>query len=123
MSDKTTRRKQPARLKKALASRERLLAQLPDLRQILRGSLVTRYRRCGRSNCHCASKTDPGHGPAYYLMVSVAPGQTLQVYVPRQHKAAVESWIANFQTLRKKLERISTLNRELLKRGELFEEE
>jgi hypothetical protein len=56
-------------------------------------------------------------------MVSVAPGQTLQVYVPRQHKAAVESWIANFQTLRKKLERVSTLNRELLKRGELFEEE
>jgi hypothetical protein len=110
-----------ARPKRTLAARERLLGQLPDLRQVLRGSLVTRYRRCGRGNCHCAIEADPGHGPAYYLMVTVAAGQTLQVYVPKEHKAAVESWIKNFQVARNKLERISTLNRELLKRGRLFE--
>jgi len=110
-----------ARLKHTLAAQKRVLGQLPDLRQILRGSLVTRYRRCGRSNCHCARKGDPGHGPAYYLMVTVAAGQTLQVYVPKEHKTAVESWIKNFQVARDKLERISTLNRELLRRGKLFE--
>lgn len=124
MTDKTTRR--PRRRPgsgKTHAARDRVLAQLPDLRQILRGSLVTRYRRCGRANCHCASKKDPGHGPVYYLMVTVGRGQTLQIYVPKQHKAAVESWIENFRTAREKLERVSTLNRELLKRGELFEEE
>jgi len=110
-----------ARPKRTLAAQKRLLGQLPDLRQVLRGSLVTRYRRCGRSNCHCATKGDPGHGPAYYLMVTVAAGRTLQVYVPKEHKTAVESWIKNFQVARDKLERISTLNRELLKRGKLFE--
>ena len=109
------------RPKSTLAARERLLGQLPDLRQVLRGSLVTRYRRCGRRNCHCAKEGDRGHGPAYYLMVTVAAGRTLQVYVPKEHKAAVESWIKNFQVARDKLERISTLNRELLKRGKLFE--
>ena len=109
------------RPKSTLAARERLLGQLPDLRQVLRGSLVTRYRRCGRRNCHCAKEGDRGHGPAYYLMVTVAAGRTLQVYVPQEHKAAVESWIKNFQVARDKLERISTLNRELLKRGKLFE--
>jgi len=110
-----------ARPKRTLAAQKRLLGQLPDLRHVLRGSLVTRYRRCGRSNCHCANEGDPGHGPAYYLMVTVAAGRTLQVYVPKEHKAAVESWIKNFQVARDKLERISTLNRELLKRGKLFE--
>lgn len=109
------------RPKSTLATRERLLGQLPDLRQVLRGSLVTRYRRCGRRNCHCANEGDPGHGPAYYLMVTVAAGRTVQVYVPKEHKAVVESWIRNFQMARDKLERISTLNRELLKRGKLFE--
>ena len=109
-----------ARPRRTVAARERLLAQLPDLRQVLRGSLVTRYRRCGRASCHCAAKGERGHGPAYYLMVSVAPGKTLQVYVPGDQKAAVESWIQNFQTARETLERISTLNRELLRRGVLF---
>jgi hypothetical protein len=105
---------------RASAARERLLAQLPDLRQILRGSLVTRYRRCGRPTCHCASAADPGHGPSHYLMVTVARGQTRLIYVPKQDKAAVLRWIRNFQRAREKLEQISTLNRELLRRGELF---
>ena len=112
-----------ARSRRASAARQRLLSRLPDLRQVLRGSLVTRYRRCGRANCHCTEESDPGHGPAFYLMVRVAPGRTLQVYVPKEHKTAVEAWIGNFQAVREKLERISTLNRELLQRGELFEGE
>ena len=119
MSDRK-RRAAPARSRRASAARERLLAQLPDLRQILRGSLVTRYRRCGRTNCHCASPTDPGHGPSHYLMVTVAPGQTRLIYVPRQDKASVLRLIRNFQRARQKLEQISTLNRELLRQGELF---
>ena len=97
-----------------------MLGKLLDLRQILRGSLVTRYRRCGRASCHCAAEGDLGHGPAYYLMVTVAPRQTLQIYVPKEHKRAVERWIENFRLARERLEEISTLNRELLKRGELF---
>lgn len=100
--------------------RQRLLAQLPDLRHILRGSLVTRYRRCGRPSCHCAREDDPGHGPAYYLMVTVAPGKTVQVYVPKEHKDEVESWLENFQRVREKLDEVSTLNRALLKQGRLF---
>ena len=101
-------------------TRERLLAQLPDLRHILRGSLVTRYRRCGQPTCHCARVGDPGHGPAYYLMVTVLPGKTVQVYIPKQHKDEAQAWLDNFQRVRKKLDEISTLNRNLLKQGRLF---
>lgn len=100
--------------------RERLVRTLPDLHTILRGSLVERYRRCGRANCHCARRGDPGHGPAYYLMVTVGPGQTVQVYVARHQKEQVERWIENFRLARETLEEISNVNRRLLKEGTLF---
>ncbi len=103
-----------------IRQRERFLAQLPNMLEVLRGSLVTRYRRCGRPNCHCARKEDRGHGPAYYLMVTIAPGKTVQVYVPKEQKRDVERWIKNYRRSREILERISTVNRELLKQGKLF---
>lgn len=100
--------------------RERLLAGLPDLGEILRGTLVTRYRRCGKESCHCAREGDPGHGPAHYLMVTVAPGRTVTVYVREQDRERVESWIGNFRRAREILEEISTMNRSLLKEGTLY---
>ena len=102
-------------------SRGRFLARLPDLREVLRGSLVKRFRRCGRGSCHCADQGDPGHGPAYFLVVTLAPGKTIQVYVPAEHKKAVQMWIKNFQRARRILEKVSTVNRGLLKRRKLFE--
>ncbi len=101
---------------------DRLVRKLPDLRQVLRGSLVQRYRRCGRPNCHCANRDDPGHGPAYYLMVTTGPGKTVQVYVPKQKKSQVEQWIKNFNIARDTLDEISTINRDLMKQGKLFED-
>ena len=73
--------KRTSRLARAIRTRDRLLAQLPDLRKVLRGSLVTRYRRCGKATCCCSQEGHPGHGPAYYLMVTVAPGNTLQIVI------------------------------------------
>jgi len=79
-----------------------------------------RYRRCGRETCHCAVEGNPGHGPAYYVMVTVGAGKTLQIYVLREHKEEFESWVENFQRVRKTLEDISTVNRDLLSQGMLF---
>jgi len=117
---RVARRKSPG-MSRAIKSRERMLRGLPDLRQVLRGSLVTRYRRGGVKTCHCAAEGDRGHGPAYYLMVTVGPGNTLQVYVPEECKEQVEGWIENFRRVRQALEDISTLNRELLRQGKLFQ--
>jgi len=100
--------------------RARLLAALPDLGEVLRGSLVTRYRRCGKASCRCAREGDPGHGPAHYLMVTVAPGRTVTVYVPERDRERVETLLGNFRRAREILEEISTLNRARLKEGTLF---
>ena len=48
--------------------RTSLLRQLPAPQAILRGSLIERYKRCGKPGCKCAS--GPGHGPKYYLSIS-----------------------------------------------------
>ena len=109
--------------KLSVEQRELAIEDLPNLREILRGSLVTRFRRCGKGGCHCAREGDPGHGPAYYLVVTVGPGKTVQVYVPKNRKEQVEHWIANFTQARQRLEEISSLNRELLREGILFGED
>ena len=57
----------PDRAKQLRDRRARLrtdLAQVGDLRP---GSLVERYRRCGKSTCHCAHKGATGHGPSWSL--------------------------------------------------------
>ena len=59
------------------------LGQVGDLRP---GSLVERYRRCGKVNCHCASKGADGHGPSWSLTREVA-GKTVTTVIPA---AAVE---------------------------------
>ena len=102
------------------SARKKLLAKLPDPGQVLRGSLVTRFRRCGKSGCHCAREDDPGHGPAYYLMVTVPPGKTVTVYVAEKDRERVETYLENYRRTRELLEEISTLNRSMLKEGTLF---
>ena len=57
-----------------------LLRQLPPLQGILRGSLIERYKRCGKPGCKCAD--GPGHGPKYYLSVTPAEGRPEMDYVP-----------------------------------------
>jgi hypothetical protein len=43
--------------KKLLERREILASGLPAFAEVVRGSLVTRYRRCGKPNCHCMMRS------------------------------------------------------------------
>ena len=101
----------------ALRKRRRaLLHQLPPLKAILRGSLIERYKRCGKPGCKCAD--GPGHGPKYYLSVSY-PGLRPQMdYVPRESYAQAAEFLANYHRAREILEKICEINRELLRRRE-----
>jgi hypothetical protein len=97
--------------------RQTLVRSLPPLiRASLRGSLIERYLRCGKPGCHCA--TGRGHGPKYYLSVSF-PGERPEMqYVPQEQKPAVEALLRNGHEVRKILEKIFAINRELLWRQE-----
>jgi hypothetical protein len=96
--------------------RQALERQLPPLKAILRGSLIERYKRCGKPGCKCANGL--GHGPKYYLSVSY-PGLRPQMdYVPQESYAQIAGFVANYHRAREILEAISEINRELLRRRE-----
>ena len=61
--------------------RQQLLQALLELGDLRPGSLVARYRRCGKSNCHCAQPGDRGHGPSFSLTRRVA-GKTVTRIIP-----------------------------------------
>src|SRR6202049_984420 len=96
--------------------RAQLLRQMPALDTLLRGSLIERYKRCGKPGCKCAD--GPGHGPKYYLSVSY-PGLRPQMdYVPQELYAQTAEFLANYHRAREILEAICEINRELLRRRE-----
>jgi hypothetical protein len=90
--------------------RRRLVRDLPPIEQLLRGTLVETYKRCGRPNCHCVD--GPGHGPKRYLSISQPGGRPRRDYVPNNAHLQVAQLIDNFRKLRQ------ALNAELLRRRE-----
>lgn len=98
--------------------RKTLLRQLPPLEAVLRGSLIERYKRCGKPGCHCAQ--GPGHGPKYYLSVSRTGARPEMDYVPQAHLAQTQQYLSNYRRTREILEELCAINRELLRRRETF---
>src|SRR5580765_1616706 len=99
----------------ALRQRKQGLAKLlPSVTEILRGSLVERYVTCGNPSCKCAR--GERHGPVWYLTVTLGRGRTTGGIISSEHLDQVRSWIENYHKLKDHLEKISEINRELLRR-------
>jgi hypothetical protein len=99
--------------------RQALVKQLGRLEPfILRGSLIERFKRCGKAGCKCAQ--GPGHGPKYYLSISQPGARPQMDYVPTEYIQQVSEYLRNFQQVRQLLEQICNLNRELLRRRVKF---
>ena len=94
--------------------RRKLLRDLPPLDRIMRGSLIERFKRCGRAGCHCAN--DRGHGPKVYLSVSVSGERPQMDYVPNARGDEVREMVANFNKAREILNEICAINTELMRR-------
>ncbi len=94
--------------------RQGLAKQLPSVTDILRGSLVERYVTCGNPACKCAK--GERHGPIWYLTVTLGPGRTTGGIIAADQLEEVRGWIENYHKLKDHLEKISEINRELLRR-------
>ena len=108
------RRTSTLALRQRKAALRRQLTVPPDL---LRASYVERFTTCGKPNCACAQ--GQRHGPFYYLTSNLAPGQVLKFLLkdPAQQQAAQQG-VRNYQTHWQRLEELSQINAELLRRGE-----
>jgi hypothetical protein len=97
--------------------RHQLVCGLPPIEQIVRGSLMETYNRCGRSNCHCVDGA--GHGPKRYLSTIARSGERPRLgYVPNAIYPQVAEFLANFRKLQEMLNEICAINAELLRRRE-----
>jgi hypothetical protein len=107
--------------KSTLALRQRkrfLLSQIQIRPDSLRASLVQRFSRCGKANCHCHHGGQP-HGPFYYLTQCLAVGKINKFLLKAevQHQVA-RTAIAHYRQLQEQLEELSQINAELLRRQE-----
>ncbi len=79
---------------------------------LLRGSLITRKVKCGKSNCHCAS--GEGH-PSLYLS-SFYEGQNRIDYVPAKWEPWVKERLYQYHRLQELMVELAEINLELLRR-------
>jgi hypothetical protein len=94
--------------------REGLSKLLPSLSEVMRGSLMERYLTCGNPDCKCAH--GERHGPVWYLSVTLDQAHRSGCTVPAEQVEQVRGWIANYHQVKEQLEKISDINRELLRR-------
>jgi hypothetical protein len=85
---------------------------------VIRGSLVERYKRCGKDGCKCMQGN--GHGPKYYLTRCLGKGKLDSIYVPLEQVGKVRIYTRNFQKLQETIKELCDTNRELLRRKKPF---
>ena len=103
----------PSQLEVLQVKRDQLKARLAAMGDMRPGSLVERFRKCGKPTCHCAEKDAPGHGPCYSLTHAVA-GKTVTRIIPKG--AAVErtrQQIAEYQRFRRLVQELITLSEQI----------
>src|SRR5262249_30054510 len=92
--------------------RDRLLARLPEARDILRGSLLLRTVR-HRTGCPKCARAE-GH-PVAVLAIGYPGGTIRQISLPLQQVTHVRRCLANYRKLKAALEKICELNQQLLR--------
>ncbi len=112
---------QPLKRTSTLALRQRkahLLASFELRPEVLHASLIERFLKCGKANCHCHTG-GPKHGPFFYLNRCFPKGQmqSLLLKSPGQIDQARQS-VAAYAQVQQVLDQISQINHELLRRGE-----
>ena len=114
-------RTRPLKRTSTLALRQRkayLLRSFKPPPHLLHASLLERFLKCGKANCHCHAD-GPKHGPFFYLSRCFAKGkvQSLLLKSEDQIEQARQS-LAAYAQAQEALDEISQINYELLRRGE-----
>jgi Family of unknown function (DUF6788) len=80
--------------------RDQIKTELADIGDLRPGSLVGRYRKCGKPNCHCAGQASAGHGPSWSLTRGVH-GKTVTKIIPASAVPQTKEQIAECRRFRR----------------------
>ena len=95
--------------------RAETLAAIQTLGDMRRGSIVERYRRCGKSPCRCEAPDHPGHGPYYSFTAKVRGTTQTRQLRPGPAVEKVRREIAAFRELQTLTQRLVEINEAICK--------
>jgi hypothetical protein len=89
-----------------------ILNSLPAIDQVIRGSLITRYIKCGNTKCRCAK----GIGHMSFYLSSFYKGRTHMDYIPKTLEPSIREGIENYRLFEELLSELAEVNLELFRR-------
>lgn len=92
--------------------RDELRSRMAAIRDMRQGSLVERYRRCGKQACHCAHEGALGHGPSWSLTRAVG-GKTVTRIIPSDAVERTREQMAEFHKFRELTRELVEINERL----------
>ena len=89
-----------------LVQRDQLKNQISHIGEMRPGSLVARFRKCGKPTCHCAKKGAKGHGPCYSLTHTVSGKTRTHVIPERPAVDLTRQQVEEYQRLRQLVQQL-----------------
>ncbi len=93
------------RLSRERSELERILLQN---NRLIKGSVIQRFKTCGRTRCRCITENKP-HGPYLYLSRSIQ-GKTRLKRIGQEEEPWVTQAASNYREFRKARERVVKIN-------------
>jgi hypothetical protein len=92
-----------------LARRRALLADLGKIGFFRRGTLLSRFTRCGKSGCRCQADPPQLHGP-YWQWTRKVKGKTVTVTLSESQAAMLREWLDNGRLYDRQLAELEQLS-------------
>lgn len=105
--------KQQPNVQTLIDRRQRLFERIEGLSDMVDGSIVQIYRRCGKPGCKCAQGEK--HGPAWALLYKNAQGRSQMVYIPKGGLTEARRRRKMYDQFKALTKKILALNRQILK--------
>ena len=103
----------PSDLNALLLQRDQLKSELSAVGDMRPGSLVARFRKCGKSSCHCAQKSAQGHGPSYSLTHAVSGKTVTQVIPPGEAVERTRAQVSEYHRFRRLVQQLIAVSEQI----------
>ena len=94
-----------------MRARYRLEKENLLMRDMIKGSLIEHYKKCGRKNCIC--RKGKLHGPYRYLSYK-EQGKSILRYINAKELAKMSRLAGNYKKFQSNITRINRLNKEIV---------
>ena len=99
--------------RRLLERRDSLKAELAAVGDMRPGSLVGRFRKCGKPSCHCALADSPGHGPSWSLTRQVGQQTKTRIIPAGPAVERTQAQIAEYRRFRELMRELVEISEQL----------